>query len=179
MARDESRSNPAVLARWPTSTSAVSSIPMRLGMSSSTATSSVPRIDIAEDGRPALASFVGIPAGPMPASPPTARSASVASVAGGRPDGSAPWRIRDGAVVRCALRRRRTMSDRHGRATRSSASRAPCSATSDTKSGFAALLARAFARTCVRCEIRATRDPIALARVLHLQRARARKSSLD
>jgi hypothetical protein len=45
----------------------------------------------------------------------------------------------------------------------------------DTKSGLAALFARlgtnnaprAFARTCVRREIPATRDPIALARVLH------------
>jgi hypothetical protein len=37
----------------------------------------------------------------------------------------------------------------------------------DTKSGLAALFARAFARMCVRCEIPATRDPIALARLLH------------
>jgi hypothetical protein len=35
------------------------------------------------------------------------------------------------------------------------------------KSGLAALFARPFARTCVRCEIPATRDPIALARALH------------
>ena len=43
---------------------------MRLGMSSSIATSSVPRIGIAGDGKPALASFVGVQAGPMPASRP-------------------------------------------------------------------------------------------------------------